>query len=204
LTAHPAEGPCYTRITVGTVHFAAVAGLLYVVSLHLQQGAGLTPFAAAGIMAPLSLGIIITSFRVRDHIQRLGRRLVLAGSVVTLLGVLGQLATIVAAPGLPVVLAVPLFVTGLGMGCCFGSLFSTALGGVNDQQAGSASGTLNALQQIANATGAALVSTMFLALATDAGDRDAATLSLIVIAVILALAAAITPLLPRHAAADHY
>ncbi|MGX1132821.1 transposase [Streptomyces glaucescens] len=142
------------------MHFAAVAGLLYVVSLHLQQGAGLTPFAAAGIMAPLSLGIIITSFRVRDHIQRLGRRLVLAGSVVTLLGVLGQLATIVAAPGLPVVLAVPLFVTGLGMGCCFGSLFSTALGGVNDQQAGSASGTLNALQQIANATGAALVSTM--------------------------------------------
>lgn len=34
-------------VTVGTVYFAAVAGLLYVVSLHLQQGAGLTPFAAA-------------------------------------------------------------------------------------------------------------------------------------------------------------
>ena len=29
-------------ITVGTVYFAAVAGLLYVVSLHLQQGVGLT------------------------------------------------------------------------------------------------------------------------------------------------------------------
>lgn len=73
---------------------------------------------------------------------------------------------------------------------------------MNEQQAGSVSGTLNALQQVADAAGAALVSTMFPALATDAGDTDAAPLSLTVIAVRLALAAAITPLLPRHAAAD--
>lgn len=73
---------------------------------------------------------------------------------------------------------------------------------MNEQQAGSVSGTLNALQQVADAAGAALVSTMFPALATDTGDTDAAPLSLTVIAVRLALAAAITPLLPRHAAAD--
>ena len=173
-----------------------------VVSLHLQQGAGLTPFQAAGIMAPLSLGIILTSFRVRDQVQRLGRRLVLAGTTITLLGVLGRLAVVLAAPGLPVLLAIPLFITGLGMGCCFGSLFSTALGDVGEHEAGSASGTLNALQQIANATGAALVSTLFVALAATSTDTTAVTVSLLVVAVILAVAAAITPMLPRHAAAE--
>lgn len=191
-------------ITVGTVYFAAVAGLLYVVSLHLQQGAGLTPFQAAGIMAPLSVGIILTSFRVRDHVQRHGRRLVLAGTTITLLGVLGLLAVILTTPGLPVLLAIPLFITGLGMGCCFGSLFSTALGDVSEHEAGSASGTLNALQQIANATGAALVSTLFVTLVAAKTDTAAVTVSLLVVAVILAVAAAITPMLPRHAAADHH
>ncbi|SEF08179.1 drug resistance transporter, EmrB/QacA subfamily [Jiangella alba] len=210
-TARPLLAPSLFRvrsfvagITVGTIYFAAVAGLLYVVSLHLQQGAGLTPFHAAAIMAPLSVGIIVTSFQVRDHIQRLGRRLVLAGTAITLVGVIGLLALILLAPDVPAVLAVPLLVTGLGMGCCFGSLFSTALGDVTEQQAGSASGTLNALQQIANATGAALVSTLFLTLVAESGDNTAATTSLIVIAAILALAAASTSLLPRHAAADHH
>lgn len=191
-------------ITVGTVYFAAVSGLLYVISLHLQQGEGLTPLQTAGIMAPLSLGNISTSFRVRDHIQRLGRRLVQAGIAITLIGVLGLLAALAAAPGVPVVLTVPLFVTGLGMGCCFGSLFSTALGDVDEQQAGSASGTLNALQQIANAAGAALVSTMFVSLAASSTNTSAATICLVVVAAILVVAAAVTPTLPRHAAAEHH
>jgi len=52
---------------------------------------------------------------------------------------------------------------GLGMGCGVGSLFATALGDVEGEQAGSASGTLNALQQVATAVDAALVSTVFLA-----------------------------------------
>lgn len=191
-------------ITVGTVYFAAVTGLMYVVSLHLQRGAELTTFQTAGIMAPLSVGIILTSFGLREHVQRLGRRLVLAGASITLIGVLGLLAVLATLPGLPVVLTVPLFVIGLGMGCCFGSLFATALGEVDEAEAGSASGTLNALQQVANAGGAALVSTLFVTLSTSSSDSTATTVCLAVVVAILVLTAVLTPLLPRHAAADHH
>lgn len=191
-------------ITVGTVYFAAVTGLMYVVSLHLQRGAEMTPFQTAGIMAPLSVGIILTSFGFREHVQRLGRRLVLAGATITLLGVLGLFAVLRMLPGLPVVLTAPLFVIGLGMGCCFGSLFATALGEVDEAEAGSASGTLNALQQVANAAGAALVATLFVTLSVSGTDGIATTVCLAVVAVILVLTAVLTPLLPRQAAADHH
>jgi hypothetical protein len=60
------------------------------------------------------------------------------------------------APGTVWAVALPLLACGLGMGCCFGSVFALALGDVRPGQAGSASGTLNAVQQTANAVGAAL------------------------------------------------
>ncbi|MFI6458560.1 MFS transporter [Streptosporangium amethystogenes] len=191
-------------VTVRTVFFAAVSGLLYVVSLFLQIGEGLSPFETAGIMVVLSVGIIATSFGLREHIQRLGRRLVLVGILVTIAGILGFLGAVVGLPGKNVLLVGPLLIAGLGMGCCFGSLFATALGDVHEDEAGSASGTLNALQQVANAVGAALVSTVFLALGSGTDTRTATLASLGIIGAILVVAACLTPLLPRHAAADRH
>lgn len=191
-------------ITVGTVYFAAVTGLMYVVSLHLQRGAALTVFQTAGLMAPLSVGVIVTSFGVREHVQRLGRRLVLVGASINLVGVLGLLAALAALPDRPLVLVLPLFIIGLGMGCCFGSLFATALGEVDGTEAGSASGALNALQQVANAAGAALVSTLFVALSAGGDDTGATIACLLLVLGVLAITVSLTPLLPRHAAADHH
>lgn len=177
---------------------------MYVVSLHLQRGIAVSTLETAAIMAPLSLGIVATSFSLRDHVQRLGRRLVLAGSLLTLTGVLGLTVALYTLPEQPVAMSVPLFVAGLGMGCCFGSLFVTALGDVDESEAGSASGTLNALQQVANATGAALVSSMFVSLLAGHSDKVATAICLTAVAVILLLTAALTPLLPRHAVADQH
>ncbi|MGW1143294.1 MFS transporter, partial [Streptomyces zhihengii] len=83
-------------LVLGIVFFAAVSGLLYVVSLFLQQGLGRSPAGAALALMPLSAGIVIASIACYRLIARLGRRLVLIGFLVTLAGTLHLLALVAA------------------------------------------------------------------------------------------------------------
>ncbi|GAA1229994.1 MFS transporter [Oryzihumus leptocrescens] len=189
-------------LVVGSVFFAATAGLLYVTSLYLQDGLGLAALPTAAVMAPMSLGIIIASFSVRSSIERLGRRLVTAGLALVGLGVLAYTASVHYAPHSLWLLVCPLFVCGLGMGCCFGSLFAVALGEVSEEQAGSASGTLNAVQQLASSVGAALISTTYLAGTSATGSGHAVIRSLLVVLAVIAACFTCLPLLPRRAAAE--
>ena len=53
---------------------------------------------------------------------------------------------------------------GLGMGFVFGPLFNVILAGVEDHEVGSASGTLNAIQQLGNSIGVAVLATIFFSL----------------------------------------
>jgi predicted MFS family arabinose efflux permease len=153
-------------------------------------------------MAPLSIGIITASFSARRLVGRLGRRLVALGLTVMGAGTASYLAVILLAPGATWALLFPLLACGLGMGGCFGSVFSVALGDVRPDQAGSASGTLSAVQQIANAAGAALTSAAYLAAAAAGTGRDAVAACLAIVLVITALSLAALPLLSRRAATD--
>ena len=193
-----------TGLSTGCLFFAAVSGLLYVTSLYLQDGKGLSPLHTAAILAPVSVGIIVTSFSTRSRVQQWGRRLVAGGVALTFTGVAVYLALAHTLSSTPYLLAAPLLVAGLGMGCCFGSFFATALGDIDEQLAGSACGTLNALQQIANAAGAALVSTLFLSLAHAHSPTTALSYGLVAVLASLAICAVTVPLLPRHAAADQH
>ena len=56
---------------------------------------------------------------------------------------------------------------GLGMGFVFGPLFNVILAGVEDHEVGSASGTLNAIQQLGNSIGVAVLATIFFSLIDD-------------------------------------
>ena len=61
-------------LILGLVFFAAVAGLLYAVSLFLQRGAGYSPERAAVTgFAPVAVGIVIASVACRNLVTRLGR-----------------------------------------------------------------------------------------------------------------------------------
>ncbi|MFF9126596.1 MFS transporter [Streptomyces sp. NPDC014889] len=187
---------------MGSVFFAATAGLLYVSSLYLQEGRGLGAFPTAAIMAPMSLGIIVASFTARGLIESLGRRLVETGLALVGAGALAFMLTVHGEPNRSWLLCFPLFVCGLGMGCCFGSVFAVTLGDVTLEQAGSASGTLNAVQQLANSAGSALISTLYLARATGDSPGDAVTTSLVAVPAIIAVRLACLPLLPPRAAPD--
>jgi hypothetical protein len=90
---------------------------------------------------------------------------------------------------------------GLGAGICFSSIFNTALGDVDPQEAGSASGSLSAVQQVANGIGSALVTSIFLA-ALPRGEITAVTVTSIGVLVLIGLCLLAVPLLPRTAVAD--
>jgi len=145
---------------------AAVAGLLFATSLYLQFGRGLAPLPTAGLMTPLSVGVITASFFARGLAGRLGRRLVVIGLIVMSAGTLGYLAVILLAPDATWALL------------------------------------LNAVQQIASAAGAALISAAYLAAASTSTGRDAVAASLVIVLIITALSLAALPLLPRRAAVN--
>ncbi|WP_328439181.1 MFS transporter [Streptomyces sp. NBC_00444] len=185
-------------LTLGIVVFAATAGLLYVISLHLQQGLGRSPAGTALGLIPLSIGIVIASIACYQLIHTLGRRLVLTGLVIILLGC-GWLALLTDETGTwPLV--PPLLVIGLGMGTCFGTVYDITIGDISTEESGSASGSLSAVQQLANAIGAAAVTTVYFKASGD-GDAHATTLSLVVVAAAIAVCLPLVGLLPRKAPA---
>ncbi len=184
---------------VGIGFFAITAGLLFATTLFLQTGRGLSALSAAAIVAPTSVGIIVASFSTRPLITRMGRRLLFAGLILLTVGTSTYLAIVLVAPDPVWLIAVPLFVCGLGMGCGFGTVFTLALGDIAESEAGSASGALNAAQQIANATGAALMSSAYLSIATATTAGTALALCLSIVLLVAVLALALLPLLPRRA-----
>src|SRR5487761_416459 len=181
--------------------FATVAGLLYAVSLFLQRGAGYSPERAAVTgFAPAAVGIVIASVACRNLLTRLGRRLSLAGIVVTMGGV-DALAAIVAHSGTAASaaeLAPAMTLIGLGMGATFSPIYDIAIGDIDPAEAGSASGSLSSVQQLANAIGAAVITTIYFG-ALAGGPAHATTLSLLTVIAIGMLSCLAIPLLPRHA-----
>ncbi|MFI6348046.1 MFS transporter [Streptomyces sp. NPDC050560] len=157
-------------ILVALTFFAAFTGLLLVLSLFFQAGLGFSPMRAGLTLAPLALGVAATSPLSTSLAPRFGRTVIQAGVAATAAG-LGVLAAIVSAVGDDATswkLAPGIFLVGLGMGFVFAPLFDVILAGVSDQEVGSASGVLNAVQQLANAVGVAVVATFFFSF-TDHG-----------------------------------
>jgi EmrB/QacA subfamily drug resistance transporter len=188
-------------LLLGLAFFAAVNGLAYVVSLFFQTALGLKPSAAALGLGPLMLGIICASLVCRPLIERLGRLLVVIGLGVTLVGAIGLWATVLA-QGTAVsllALAPSLLVLGVGMGACFSSIYDVAIGDVAPAEAGSASGALSAVQQLAAAIGAAIVTTVYFSQQAHHGAVHAMTTSVAVVGAIAALCLGLVWLLPKSA-----
>jgi EmrB/QacA subfamily drug resistance transporter len=189
-------------LVMGLLFFSAFSGLAYVVSLFFQLGLGYSPARASLGLLPLTIGIILGAVAAMGLVARLGRRIVLMGLLVTLAGGVALLA-IVNASGLAVGwtgTSMALVAVGAGAGLCFGTIFDVALGNVAPEQAGTASGSLSAVQQIAAAIGSAAVTSVYFAAATRDGQAHAMTVSLVVVLAIAALCLGAVRLLPREAA----
>ncbi len=191
-------------LVLGLCFFAAAGGLSYVISLFFQLVLHLSASRAALGLAPVMVGIIAASIVCRPLLTSLGRRLAVAGLVTALLGTLGLWLTVLerGTSVTPWLTAPSLLVLGVGMGACFSTLFEVALGDVSHEEAGSASGSLSSVQQLAAAIGSAIVTTVFFSVLRQSGGARAMTVSVTVVGVVIVLCLGLVWLLPRAAAAD--
>jgi len=185
----------------GLLVFAAFNGLMYVISLFYQLGLGYSPLRAALSLLPLTAGIILGAGACMALISRLARTLVLGGLLASASGA-GLLLLVVRTAGLGATwwqLALVTLLIGAGAGTCFGSVFDTALGDIAPDEAGAASGSLSAVQQIAAGVGSAAVTSVYFG-HLETSQVSAMTVSLGVVLGITALCLLAVPLLPRKAA----
>ena len=189
---------------MGLAFFAAVSGLGYVVSLYFQLVLHLSASHAALGLIPVMVGIIGASIACRPLLTVLGRRLVVIGLSATLFGTLGLWFTILrtGVSVTPWLTAPSLLIVGLGMGASFSTIFEVALGDVSHEEAGSASGSLSAVQQLATAIGAAIVTTVFFEILRHRGGTTAMMVSVLVVAAVVILCLGLVWLLPRTAPPD--
>jgi EmrB/QacA subfamily drug resistance transporter len=149
-------------ILVALAFFGAFGGLVLCVSLFAQLGehfspihAGLTLMAmVVGMIAGMVTGMALVG-RLGRHLLHLGVLVVAAGTIVLAMTVTGSrmASTLDLAPGL--------FLIGLGAGGSIGQVFDFILAGVGMDEVGSASGVLEAVQQLSSALGVAALGTIF-------------------------------------------
>jgi MFS family permease len=141
----------------------AMIGFFLTFTLLLQVGLGFSAIHAALTGLPTAFGIALTMSMFGKVLPKLGRYALSAGTVVMAAG-LTVVTLLIHHYGLSMhswQFIPGLLVVGVGMGLVFASLFAAVLNGVDPSHAGSASGTLNAVQQVGAAIGIALIGVVF-------------------------------------------
>jgi EmrB/QacA subfamily drug resistance transporter len=149
---------------INAIFEMAMIGFFLTFTLVLQIGLGFTPIHAALTGLPTAFGIAMTMAIAGEKVvPKLGRYALNLGTVIMALG-LGVTAWVLHHYNLGVhswQLIPSLLLVGIGMGFVFGSLFAAVLNGVDTHHAGSASGILNAVQQVGGSIGVALIGVIF-------------------------------------------
>jgi EmrB/QacA subfamily drug resistance transporter len=149
-------GSFLASLLIGTGMFGTFLSLTYYFQNTLHYSALKSGFA----FLPFSLGIITGATLASRFLPRIGPRLVMGGGLVLAAGGLFLFSQLdVASTYVSIVLPAEL-ITSLGMGLAFVSLSSTALIGVNPEDAGVASALVNSTQQTGGSMGAALINTI--------------------------------------------
>jgi EmrB/QacA subfamily drug resistance transporter len=180
------------------------ASYFLVLALYLQLGRGLSPLASGLIFTILAAAYLATSMCTLAISARIGGAWTIVAGALSL--AVGHLLTIVGAAGVAhshsvLLLSPGLALQGVGMGLCIGPITMTVLGQVAPRHAGTASGVLSTVQQVAGALGVALIGLLFFHDARTRGYTHAFEACLVVLAALLAVVAVATlPLIGRSAA----
>lgn len=151
-------------VSVATLLMIAMSGYFLVFMFYLQMGLHFTPLRAALAAMPFSIMVpAMTGFSVTKLAPRYGRKVVVLGLIILALG-LASVESVMHGAGtslsnwqlLPVLL-----IGGTGMGMVVAPIIDFSISQVPEQDAGSASGILNMMQQVGSSIGIAIVGTIF-------------------------------------------
>ncbi len=149
-----------------------VSGMLsmfFFITQYLQGVRGYSPLEAGVAFLPLTL-VIFAMSRVMPRLTgRFGDTSLLVGGLTVATSGMVWLTQLDATSAFWPHLAVPLLLLGLGMGAAFTPLTSLGVAGVEDDDAGAASGLVNVAHQLGGSLGLAVLVTVF----AGAGGDDA-------------------------------
>ena len=192
-------------VNFGLVFF--FGSFMFVLTLLLQAGLGQSPLHAGIEVLPLAAAFTVMSILSPRFSARLGARSIMLGASITTLGTIALAAT-GARYGAGLTgwdLAPATVLIGLGQGIALPSLIGAVLTHVRLERAGAAAGILTTTQQFGAASGIAVIGAVFYAALGAAPDRgtfvSAMVVAMSVNAALVAIAAAMTWLLPRRAPA---
>jgi EmrB/QacA subfamily drug resistance transporter len=183
------------------LYFGGMIGSMLGLTLFMQLGEHFSAIHAGLTLVPFSLGTAVTAPLAANLIGKLGgRALIQGGALLSLVGYV-LLALILASVNhiSSWGLSGPMLVVGLGMGLFIVPLFDTIVAAVTDAELGSASGALNAIQQLGSAIGVAGLGTVFFSALVHVGFLGALRHSLWWQVGGLAVLMLLTPLLPAVA-----
>ena len=188
-------------LTCIVVFFAGMIGTLLVLTLFLQFGEHFSAIHAGLTLAPFAAGTAVgAALAMAVLVPRLGRDALALAAVIIAAGVFWMRAVIVA-HGLhttSTMLIAPQLLTGVGLGMVVAPLFDFILAGVRDDEVGSASGVVNAMQQLAGAIGVAVIGTIFFTTLGHSGFVAAVDRALLVELGVAGGLLVLTRLLPRR------
>ena len=189
-------------IAVVLALFGAFSGLLLCVSLFGQLGEGWSPIHAALTLTPMVVGMILGMVG-SSAVARLGRHLLHVGIVLIAAGAAELAVSLTGARTASSWDLVPgLLCIGLGVGASIGQLFQFILTSVTMEEVGSASGVMEAVQQLSTALGVAVLGTIFFATFGHQLPTDARRVTALVCLVPLAAAFVLVFRLPLHARSE--
>ena len=192
-------------VNFGLVFF--FASFMFVLTLLLQAGLGQAPLHAGVEALPLAAAFTAMSILSPRFSARLGPRSITLGASITTLGTIG-LALTGAHFGAHLTgwdLAPATVLIGLGQGIALPLLIGAVLAHVRADRAGAAAGILTTTQQFGAASGIAIIGAIFYGVLGAAPAKGTFVTGMVVAmsvsAVLMAVAATATLLLPRRTAA---
>jgi EmrB/QacA subfamily drug resistance transporter len=145
------------------LYFGSMIGAVLAITLFLQLGEGFSAVHAGLTLAPFAFGTALGAPVGATAAQRVGGRVLIQAGGATSLVAYAALAVIFGTTDHVTTLGLlaPLLVNGIGMGLFIVPVFDTIIAAVTDAETGSASGVLNAIQQLGGAIGVAVLGTIF-------------------------------------------
>jgi EmrB/QacA subfamily drug resistance transporter len=175
-----------------TAFYAGFTSIFLVLSLFLQQGLKFSPLHAALSTMIFTIASVFMAVLSGRLVHRVGRPLVVLGTGIATVGliVMALVADASTAANAPLVLAVPLLVTGAGCGLVISANQTLTLTDITRATAGVAAGVYETGVRVGTAVGTAIAGALFFGtLASTHGDYHAAVgLGLISPAILVAVA----------------
>lgn len=174
-----------------TLQFTGVTSVWVIVAVFLQQGHDFTAFEAGMIGLPAAVLSIFTSRWSGSRVFTYGRKLVVMGIVVVLVGLIGTASVALLNRSFDVSvwwMMIPLTLVGGAQGVVISPNQTLSLNDVPVAYAGSAGGVIQAGQRLGTAVGIASITGVFFGFEQALGWDGTFALSFAIISVIVALA----------------